>query len=69
MRMVQTDHYKYAYHKNGSEVLFDLQKDPDELNNLSLQSSHQQQLVGMRHTMLMKLPTIADDKLERLTDW
>ena len=69
MRMIQTEHYKYAYHKNGSEVLFNLRKDPDEMNNLSLDSSHKDQLVEMRQTMLMKLWTIADDKLERITDW
>jgi arylsulfatase A-like enzyme len=69
MRMIQTDQFKYAYHKDGSEVLFDLQKDPNELNNLSLNASHKQQLEDMRYSMLMKLWTIGDDKLQRITDW
>ncbi|MBH55104.1 MAG: hypothetical protein CMI18_12265 [Opitutaceae bacterium] len=69
MRMIQTDQFKYAYHKNGSEVLFDLQKDPNELNNLSFETAHKDDLQAMRYSMLMKLWTIANDKLDRITDW
>ena len=69
MRMIQTDQFKYAYHKDGSEVLFNLQNDPNEVNNLSLESSHKEKLEDMRYNMLMKLWTIGDDKRERITDW
>jgi arylsulfatase len=69
MRMVQTDEFKYAHHKNGVEILYDLQADPDEVNNLSLDPAYRDQLAKMRTTMLSTLWEIADDKLERITSY
>jgi len=38
--MVQTDDYKYAYYRDGSAELYDLRRDPHEVENLAGRADH-----------------------------
>ncbi|HEY9261723.1 sulfatase/phosphatase domain-containing protein, partial [Chitinophaga sp.] len=49
-RAVISSHYKYIVYSKGAirEQLFDLSKDPGEMNNLAMQSSSKKILTTMR---------------------
>ncbi|MEP3278237.1 MAG: sulfatase-like hydrolase/transferase [Stappiaceae bacterium] len=65
-RMVRADGYKYIWHRGAAEELFDLNTDPDELDNLASSESST--------AVLKKLRSEINDFLIRtsdplLTDW
>jgi len=52
LRMFQTDRYKYVFHTNDIDELYDHQNDPHELRNLSEDPGHQPVLEDLRHRMV-----------------
>ena len=56
---VRTETHKYYFYENGSELLFDLQKDPKELHNAVLDPDQQEALHQMRFVMLKRIQQAA----------
>ncbi len=51
---VRTDRWMYSASTGGAELLFDLENDPHELNNLATESEAADALAEMRHLALMR---------------
>jgi len=60
VRMIRTPQAKYAIHRGGTEVLFDLTKDAHEFNNLAADKAAKPLLDRMRKRLLTKLMSAAD---------
>lgn len=69
MRMIRTPFAKYAYHSDGDEVLFDLQTDPGEHENLAHKPSAGNLLVKMRSLMRTKDFELWDNLPERIAPY
>jgi len=51
-KMIRTDRYKYIYRLAGDCELYDLQTDPDELNNLAGDTAYRDLIAGLKDRML-----------------
>jgi|TARA_B110000908_G_scaffold172105_1_gene237690 choline-sulfatase len=47
-RMFRTDGFKYNYYKGSNEVLYNMKKDPDEMENLAIYPEYRQQMDGYK---------------------
>ena len=56
---VRTETHKYYYHENGTELLFDLEKDPWELHNAAADQEQQDALNQMRFVMMKRIQQAA----------
>jgi arylsulfatase A-like enzyme/poly(3-hydroxybutyrate) depolymerase len=43
-RMLRTDGFKYIYYRGGTEVLYDMEKDPGEMDNLAAYPEYRKQM-------------------------
>ena len=69
MKTIRTDEAKYMCNADGEEILFDLQKDPDEFIDVSGEKSSQPLLNEMRKKMLVKACEVMEDKPERIVPY
>ena len=65
-RVIRTDEAKYKCNTRGEEILFDLQKDSDEFNNIANDSGSKPLLDEMRKKMLVKSQEILINKTEQI---
>ncbi len=68
-RILRTREAKYAYWSSGDEILFDLEKDPDEFRNQAREPAARALLDRMRVAMLKKTLEIADPLPERVAPY
>jgi arylsulfatase A-like enzyme len=55
MAMLRTDDAKYLrYEPAGTEVLYDLKRDPDELHNVAARADYAPQLAALRNRLLTR---------------
>lgn len=66
-RVIRTEEAKYMCNTNGDEVLFDLQKDPDEYNNIANDKSGKSLLDEMRKKMLVRSMEVIDNLPKRIS--
>ena len=66
--MIRTKEYKYAI-AEGREFLFDLNKDPYELENLILDNKYSAVLADMRLKMIFKLSDLKRCSLEKICEY
>lgn len=52
IRMLQTDRYKYIFHTNDIDELYDHQNDPLELNNVAEDARYASDLTDLKHRMV-----------------
>jgi hypothetical protein len=65
-RIVRTREAMYSYWKNGDEVLFDLERDPDQFRNVAQVSRAKPLLDEMRMRMLRHEIEVQDTLPERV---
>ena len=68
-RAIRTRKAKYGYWANGEEILFDLEKDPQEFRNLAGQAAARPLLDEMRLRMLRKTLETRDPLPERIAPY
>jgi len=68
-RILRTRGAKYCYWSSGPEILFDLEKDPDEFRNLAGERSARPLLEEMRLAMLKRSLEIIDPLPERVAPY
>lgn len=68
-RILRTEKAKYCHWVNGDEVLFDLEKDPDELRNIAQDASARSLLDQMRVRMLRRTLEVQDPLPERIAPY
>ena len=47
-RMLRTDGFKYMYYRGGIEALYDMEKDPGEMQNLAIYPEYRKQMDGYK---------------------
>jgi arylsulfatase A-like enzyme len=52
MRMLQTDRYKYVFHVNDIDELYDHEVDPYELRNVAQDPAYAEDLSRLKHRMV-----------------
>ena len=65
-KIIRTKNAKYSIYKNGQEVLFDLEKDPDEYRNIARLPEGNELLGQMRVKLLQKTIEARDPLPERI---
>ena len=68
-RIIRSRKAAYCYWANGEEVLFDLEKDPDELRNIAREPAAKSLLDEMRMRMLRRAIAAADPLPERVAPY
>lgn len=68
-RIIRTKAAKYAYWNDGSEILFDLERDPDEYRNVASEASAKPLLDEMRKLMLRKTLQAVDPLPEAIAPY
>jgi arylsulfatase A-like enzyme len=63
-RMFRTKDFKYIYYRGGTEVLYDMKKDPGEMENLSAHPEYRKQMDGYK-TQLKKWIEETEDPVAR----
>ena len=63
-RMIRTESWKYAVYDDGRRELFDLKKDPDEMNDLSADSAHRSTLAELHRKLRLQMDETNDPALE-----
>lgn len=66
---VRTSRYKYYCNTEGGEILYDLEKDPFELENVVSSEEYAQVLSDMRKRMLIRIQTAAYRDLNRIAEY
>ena len=66
---IRTDRYKYYSNNRGEEILFDLEKDPNELTNCVSDESYRDVLSDLRHQMVIRLMDSAFPNLEQTAEY
>ncbi len=69
VRTIVTEKYKYWVNNHGHEVLFDLQKDPDEFINFASHPSHFPLLNEARLLLLNKLMNTFDSRHKKIAPY
>jgi len=59
-RMLRTDGFKYIYYKGGTEVLYDMEKDPGEMENLAAYPDYRKQMDGYKSQLKHWIEDIKD---------
>ena len=67
-KMVRTKRWKYVYYPEGFEELYDLQTDPNEMNNLADVAEQREQIYEMKDRLLHWLTT-ADEPDQIAPRW
>ncbi|MDB1125341.1 sulfatase family protein [Vibrio algarum] len=66
---VRDKQYRYYSNSEGEELLFDLQNDSHELNNVAKEQSHSDALSKMRFKMLQKIQQTAYPNVEKIFEY
>jgi choline-sulfatase len=59
-RMLRTDGFKYIYYSGGTEVLYDMDKDPGEMENLALDPRYRKQMDEYKSQLKQWIEEIKD---------
>lgn len=69
-RMIRTDRYKYVkYLEDGAEELYDMEKDPDEVNNLVKNNKYKKEVEYHRTLLAEHIKETSDNFYEREVKW
>lgn len=68
-RIIRSEKAKYCYWMNGEEVLFDLDKDPEEFRNVAQEAAARPLLDQMRLRMLRRALELLDPLPERIAPY
>lgn len=66
---IRTKRYKYYCNNEGKEILFDLEKDPQELQNVVDCAAYAQVLSKLRRDMILRLQNAAYPNLEQTAEY
>lgn len=59
-RMLRAEGFKYMYYRGGTEVLYDMEKDPGEMVNLAVYPEYRKQMDGYRFQLKQWVESIND---------
>ena len=66
---IRTEAYKYNVKQSGAEILYDLQRDPDELGNVAGDSAYREVLAEMRLRLICRLQDAGRQFREQVAEW